>query len=58
MDSVGYVNVNGLSVEALNLLLEKGERFYATYDDSPPFDDSIWETDHAFWGRGESGPPQ
>lgn len=55
MEHVGYVNVQGLSVEALNILLEKGERFYATYDDSPPFDDSLWTTDYAFWGGGDSG---
>ncbi len=57
MDTPGYVNVNGLSVEALNILLEKGERFYATYEDSPIFDDSLWTTDYAFWGGGESDTP-
>lgn len=55
MGNPGYVDAAALNVDTLNALIDKGERFYVTYDSSPIFDDSLWECDHAFWGDGEPG---
>lgn len=51
------VDITKLSVEALNELIDRGERFYVASKDTP-YNDSIWHTNYAFWGSPESEPPQ
>ena len=49
------VDITTLDIKSLNALIDKGERFYVCNKNVPEYDDSIWETNHAFWGSGEPG---
>lgn len=48
------VDIATLDIKSLNALIDKGERFYVCNKNVPEYDDSIWETNYAFWGDGES----
>ena len=55
MGNMDSIDITKLSVQALNELIDKGERFYVAVKDTP-YDDSIWQTNYAFWGYPESKP--
>lgn len=50
------IDLEGLTLEELNKLIDRGERFYVTRPQPEIYDDSLWTTNDAFWCGGEPLP--